>query len=239
MPAQPQAHPPVHPSRAPHGAKKGVRGKPALAMDDDDRDPAQWLGFSLPPRAPHNHTERAVPRRSKRGDSWRGSALTREKFVNASYRFVVKPTETLSYGAHFADPDIALHWPNILQILVPTYSSYSVAQGFVASEDEVDDDVGGESAAERRRRVEEERQGRSCPICLSKPVAGRMTKCGHVRGNNTVQVLTSFYRSFAFRASCTLSNSQTSRGPHPALSVATRYMKACSRASGTSTPRRW
>lgn len=148
-------------------------------MDDDD--PNQWLGFSMPARGagvPGSGVP-GPPRRSRKGETWRGSALTREKFVNASFRFVMKPNERFSYGAHFADPDIALHWPHILQVLMPTFSAYSVAQGYVASEND-DDDAGGEEAAEKRRRIEEEKQGRSCPICLSKPVAGRMTKCGHV-----------------------------------------------------------
>lgn len=162
--------------------RKGPRAKQALVMDTHD-DPAQWLGFSLPPRAPAPTHHLGVPRRSKRGDAWRGSVLTREKFVNANFRFMLKPTELASYGAHFADPDISLHWPHILQILVPTFSSFSVAQGFV-SENAVEDDEAGEEAAERRRRIEEEKQGRTCPICLSKPVAGRMTKCGHVSVNH-------------------------------------------------------
>lgn len=159
--------------------------KPQLVLDGsnngNDDDPSQWLGFSLPPRSAPTGLA-GPPRRSKRGDAWRGSAMTREKFVNANFRFVLKPTEVLSYGAHFADPDIALHWPHILQILVPTFSAYSVAQGFVSSEGDDDaDGVSGEEAAEKRRRVQEEKQGRTCPICLGKPVAGRMTKCGHVR----------------------------------------------------------
>lgn len=173
----------MHARRTPQGARKGHKmggRKPELVLDGDDReDPSQWLGFSLPPRGQQTGLA-GPPRRSRRGDAWKGSALTREKFVNASFRFMLKPTDVVGYGAHFADPDISLHWPNILQVLVPTFSAYSVAQGFVSSDVE-DDDAAGEEAAERRRRVEEERQGRSCPICLSKPVAGRMTKCGHVR----------------------------------------------------------
>lgn len=87
----------------------------------------------------------------------------------------------------------SLHWPHILQVLVPTFSAFSVAQGYVSSDlghaqeedlgrslESADLDGMGEEAAERRRRIEEERQGRMCPICLGKPVAGRMTKCGHV-----------------------------------------------------------
>lgn len=88
----------------------------------------------------------------------------------------------------------SLHWPHILQILVPTFSAFSVAQGYVSSDpnhkshaedldhalEDAELDALGEEAAERRRRIEEEKQGRTCPICLSKPVAARMTKCGHV-----------------------------------------------------------
>jgi hypothetical protein len=88
----------------------------------------------------------------------------------------------------------SLHWPHILQILVPTFSAFSVAQGYVSSDpnqkrhaedldhalEDAEEDALGEEAAERRRRIEEEKQGRTCPICLSKPTAARMTKCGHV-----------------------------------------------------------
>ncbi len=60
---------------------------------------------------------------------------------------------------------------------MPTFSAFSVAQGFVVQSDGSDDE---EEDPERQRRIEEERQGRMCPICLGKPVAGRMTKCGHI-----------------------------------------------------------
>ena len=87
-----------------------------------------------------------------------------------------------------------LHWPNILQVLVPTFSAFSVAQGYVSSDAaqqaSIDDELGSldedeldampDEAADRRRRIEEERRGRMCPICLGVPVSGRMTKCGHV-----------------------------------------------------------
>lgn len=175
--AQPRRAAPPKPRQ-----KQGARNKPALAMDEHDVDPAAFIGF-LPPARADAGSASGPRRRTRKTDAWRGSALTREKFVNASFRFLLKPTEVLSYGAHFADPDIALHWPNVLQILVPTFSSYSIAQGYVASAADAADDsaISGEEAAVRRQRIEEERQGRSCPICLSKPVAGRMTKCGHVR----------------------------------------------------------
>ncbi|WWC67822.1 uncharacterized protein I206_101739 [Kwoniella pini CBS 10737] len=166
--------------------------KPDLNMSSDD--PSTWLNFSLPPRSragvPGSGIP-GVPRRSRRGEGWRGGPMSREKFLNASFKFVLKPTETISYGAHFADPDISLHWPHILQVLVPTFSAFSVAQGYVSTDQADSHDLGssfeshdlegmGEEAAERRRRMEEERRGRMCPICLGKPVAGRMTKCGHI-----------------------------------------------------------
>ena len=104
----------------------------------------------------------------------------------------ISRTRTCTFTCHHLANDSSLHWANILQVLVPTFSAFSVAQGYVSSDpmSSQHDDVGsldedeledmGEDAAERRRRVEEERRGRMCPICLGKPVAGRMTKCGHV-----------------------------------------------------------
>lgn len=86
-----------------------ARSKPLLNMDSD---PASWLNFSLPPRArsgagvPGSGVP-GPPRRSRKGgEGWRGEALSREKYLNASFKFVLKPSEALSYGAHFADPDM-------------------------------------------------------------------------------------------------------------------------------------
>lgn len=132
----------------------------------------------------------------------------------------------------------SLHWPHILQILVPTFSAFSVAQGYVSSDPEnkineeelgtsmeESDLVGmGEEAAEKRRRMEEERRGRMCPICLGKPVAGRMTKCGHVRRNARLELMT---RSFASLVYCTSFNCPTFRKLRNALSAEIRYMKEC------------
>ena len=73
-------------------------------------DPQSWLNFSLPPRrVPGSNQPGApigLPRRSRRGEGWRGGAMSRERYVHANFRFVLKPNETLSYGAHFADPDM-------------------------------------------------------------------------------------------------------------------------------------
>ena len=85
--------------------------KPVLNMPSDQTsvNPSQWLNFSLPPRqragVPGSGVP-GIPRRSKRGEGWRGGALSRERYVHANFRFVLKPTEMLSYGAHFADPDM-------------------------------------------------------------------------------------------------------------------------------------
>lgn len=86
-----------------------THSKPELNMDrSNSADPSQWLNFTLPPRrhVPGSGQPGGLPRRSKRGEGWRGSAVTRERFVQSNFRFVLKPTEVLSYGAHFADPDM-------------------------------------------------------------------------------------------------------------------------------------
>jgi hypothetical protein len=79
-------------------------------MPDRLPNPSQWLNFSLPPRQRHHvpgsGIPGGVPRRSRKGESWRGGAMSRERFVHANFRFVLKPTEVGSYGAHFADPDM-------------------------------------------------------------------------------------------------------------------------------------
>ncbi len=112
---------------------------PKPTLNDSEMDhrsnninPQQWLNFSLPPRqrtvpgsGGMSGGVSGVPRRSRRGDSWRGSALTREKYVNANFRFVLKPTMTGSYGAHFADPDMWVSlrssWTYLMQSLISSH----------------------------------------------------------------------------------------------------------------------
>ncbi|CDZ97925.1 Predicted E3 ubiquitin ligase [Phaffia rhodozyma] len=115
------------------------------------------LNFSMPsrpaPLAP-------PPRRSRRtggGEGARWQVFNKEKFVNASFRFMMKPTG--DYTAHFADSDIFFNWPDILQILIPPARPTIVDGVSLKSHDAVLP---------------------SCPICLGDPVAPRMTKCGHV-----------------------------------------------------------
>ncbi|KAJ1302744.1 hypothetical protein OPQ81_003054 [Rhizoctonia solani] len=106
------------------------------------------LNFTLPPRS--QPLLQNVPRRGRKPNN---VYYNPEKFLNAQYRFVMKPTG--DYTVHFADPDIFFQWEDILQILVPRSSAFASAG----------------TAAEGVT---------TCPICLSPPAAPRMTKCGHV-----------------------------------------------------------
>ncbi|CAE7230436.1 unnamed protein product [Rhizoctonia solani] len=106
------------------------------------------LNFTLPPRS--QPLLQNVPRRSRKPNN---VYYNPEKFLNAQYRFVMKPTG--DYTVHFADPDIFFQWEDIMQILVPRSSAFASAG----------------TAAEGVT---------TCPICLSPPTAPRMTKCGHV-----------------------------------------------------------
>ncbi|KIJ21979.1 hypothetical protein PAXINDRAFT_105678 [Paxillus involutus ATCC 200175] len=113
------------------------------------------LNFTLPPRQTQ---PQSLPRRSKKPTSQ--GIWNKERFVNAQYRFVVNPTG--DYTVHFADPDIFFQWHDILQVIVPQSSAYA-------------------STAGDRREAQGRDEGlTTCPICLSPPVAPRMTKCGHV-----------------------------------------------------------
>ncbi len=75
------------------------------------------LSFTLPPRS---RPPLSVPaRRSRRGANY--TPFNKERYVNAQYRFLVKPTG--DYTAYFADPDISLNWADILQVVIPTSSA--------------------------------------------------------------------------------------------------------------------
>lgn len=113
------------------------------------------LNFTLPPR----HTQpQSFPRRGKKSSGH--GVWNKERFVNAQYRFVMNPAG--DYTAHFADPDIFFQWQDILQVIIPRTSAFALTTL-----------ISGEA-----RELEEGLS--SCPICLSPPVAPRMTKCGHV-----------------------------------------------------------
>lgn len=115
------------------------------------------LSFTLPPR---QHPPPRTSRRSARnGGGWGGH--TRERYLNAQYRFILKPTG--DYTVHFADPDIYFNWPDVLQVIVPTSSVLpSAAHTFEGPSTSLGSMLP------------------SCPICLSEPTAPRMTKCGHI-----------------------------------------------------------
>ena len=114
------------------------------------------LAFTLPPRS---RPPAPAVRRSRRGGG--GTPFNKERYINAQYRFLVKPTG--DYTAYFADSDIYLHWGDILQVMIPTTSALSTASTSALSTTD-----------------QTQHEGVACPICLSPPTAPRMTKCGHV-----------------------------------------------------------
>ncbi|THH20512.1 hypothetical protein EW146_g862 [Bondarzewia mesenterica] len=114
------------------------------------------LNFTLPPR--QTQQIQSLPRRSRRHGTQQG-VWNKERFVNAQYRFVMNPNG--DYTVHFADPDIFFQWQDIEQIIIPRNSALASAAG------------GREAALQDEGHT-------MCPICLSPPIAPRMTKCGHV-----------------------------------------------------------
>lgn len=111
------------------------------------------LNFSLPPR---QSQQLPIAYRRKKAAA-HSPAWNRERFVNAQYRFLMKPSG--DYTVHFADPDISFEWYDILQVIVPRTSTAAYA-GNDASK--IEDGI------------------TTCPICLSPPTSPRMTRCGHV-----------------------------------------------------------
>ncbi|KZS96198.1 hypothetical protein SISNIDRAFT_483583 [Sistotremastrum niveocremeum HHB9708] len=121
--------------------------------DTDTLNINHLLNFSLPPR----QSQPTHLRRSRKVGTQQG-VWNKEKFVNAQYRFVMKPNG--DYVVHFADPDIYFQWDDILQVIIPRKSLLSFAGSS-------NDNEGQEGLT-------------TCPICLSEPTAPRMTKCGHI-----------------------------------------------------------
>ncbi|KAG0655305.1 hypothetical protein C6P46_001065 [Rhodotorula mucilaginosa] len=66
------------------------------------------------------------------------------------------------YTVHFADPDIHIDWPDVLQVILPTSAS---ALSSVATT-KLDQSVAGDTGTSNGVPA--------CPICLSEPVAPRM-----------------------------------------------------------------
>ncbi|KAK2461508.1 hypothetical protein APHAL10511_005971 [Amanita phalloides] len=119
-------------------------------------DLSHLLNFSLPPRP--SRPIQSLPRRSRRIPNSHG-VWNKERFVNAQYRFIMNPTG--DYTVHFADPDIYFQWQDIIQVIIPRSSALA-------------------HAAARSDAPAQSEGVMTCPICLSSPVAPRMTKCGHV-----------------------------------------------------------
>jgi len=88
--------------------------------------------------------------------------------TNACRIFIVATDSTCCVSSIFP-------FQQILQVIVPTTSLLSLAQGQAISSN-----LPQEEAKKLQERKEQEEEAFKCPICLGKPVAGRMTKCGHV-----------------------------------------------------------
>ena len=76
--------------------------------------------------------------------------------MNAQFRFVLKPSFDSRH--HLVNPDLPLPWHDIVQVLVPSTSD----------------------TCSRAHGSFEAMQATTCPICLSPPIAPRITQCGHV-----------------------------------------------------------
>lgn len=147
-----------------HGRPRPAPSDKASGPTDDAAGRPQninhLLSFTLPERVapPSSH----LPARRQRRGGASYAPFNKERYVNAQYRFLVKPTG--DYTAHFADSDIFIHWSNILTVLIPTTSALATASHSFHSQ----------------QPHREAHEGTTCPICLSEPTAPRMTKCGHV-----------------------------------------------------------
>ncbi|KAJ1029133.1 hypothetical protein NDA18_002761 [Ustilago nuda] len=153
----------VGPKRRNAGRNNSHHVRPDISTNQQGKRGGQsmnhLLSFTLPPRS---RPPLAGPaRRSRRGVAH--TPFNKERYVNAQYRFLVKPTG--DYTAYFADPDIYLNWADILQVVIPTSSALAGV---------------GSSALILDQPREPAHEGAACPICLSPPTAPRMTKCGHV-----------------------------------------------------------
>ncbi|KAI0660504.1 hypothetical protein C8Q70DRAFT_55595 [Cubamyces menziesii] len=141
----------INPSAAPHPTANNQSKRSGKAPSQSLN---HLLNFSLPPR--QSHYNQSIPRRTRRTGNQHG-VWNKERFVNAQYRFVMNPTG--DYTVHFADPDIHFQWRDILQVIIPRGHQLSTASG---------------------TQLPQEAGILTCPICLSPPIAPRMTQCGHV-----------------------------------------------------------
>ncbi|KAJ2008406.1 hypothetical protein GGI04_001156 [Coemansia thaxteri] len=125
-------------------AKRGTKGAKGRSRDKTSLN--HLLNFSLPVRMPPP-LPAVRPRRPAAENvvSERQAEQSRATFVNANFRFVLKPVFWSSFMSIATRADLQLEWKWIERVIMP---------------------VTGEVV--------------TCPICLSPPVAPRVTKCGHV-----------------------------------------------------------
>ncbi|KAJ2654951.1 hypothetical protein IWW48_005807 [Coemansia sp. RSA 1200] len=123
------------------------RGKKQKGKAREKTNFNHLLNFTLPPRLPPPPTSMVRPRRRVANVyiSERQAQMNRSTFINANFRFVLKPQYWQNFKPVTVRPDLQLKWEWIERVIMP---------------------VAGEPI--------------SCPICLSPPVAARVTECGHV-----------------------------------------------------------
>ncbi|KAH9472917.1 hypothetical protein MJO29_000003 [Puccinia striiformis f. sp. tritici] len=129
----------------------------------DQHTLSHLLGFTLPPRSAQSSQSPSSARRPARRHHAHNTYYDKDQFVHAKYRFILKPTG--DYTVYFADPDIRFNWPDILQVIVNLSTSLPTISAHPQTAD-------SDSHASSEKHA--------CPICLSEPTAGRMTKCGHI-----------------------------------------------------------
>ncbi|KAJ2554519.1 hypothetical protein EV175_002556 [Coemansia sp. RSA 1933] len=127
-------------------SSQGGRGKKQKGRSREKTNFNHLLNFSLPPRLPPP-TLLVRPRRRAANTyiSERQAQVNRMMFINANFRFALKPQFWQSYKPITIRPDLQLKWEWIERVIMP---------------------ITGEPI--------------NCPICLSPPVAARVTECGHV-----------------------------------------------------------
>ncbi|KAJ3143850.1 RING finger protein 10, partial [Irineochytrium annulatum] len=82
------------------------------------------LNFSFPPREPSSgvhassSTSGAVSHRKRQSGAMSSVPFTRERFVNANYRFVMRADG--DYTPNLFDPDLGVEWADIVQVIIPS-----------------------------------------------------------------------------------------------------------------------
>ncbi|KAJ1893019.1 hypothetical protein LPJ66_006008 [Kickxella alabastrina] len=129
-----------------NGNGRGPKG--SKGRNRDRTNLTHLLNFSLPARLPLP-LQPMRPRRRAAADPGVGgerqAQINKTIFMNANFRFVLKPRFWTNFMPITVRPDMQLRWEWIERVIMPV----------------TDETV-------------------TCPICLSPPVASRVTKCGHI-----------------------------------------------------------